>query len=159
MIPQAITASGPYADLWSEFHSMRHALRRAREFVSTKDLTRLDQARLQSLLRFLQEGHSTSQSGAIDNLCDLHASTGPRFSLGIDVETIAKGLPAFTALPKSAGRKQTEICTILVEKLGQALAAKSDELMSPSIHSSPELDLLDELLTRLIQHAEASLAA
>ncbi len=159
MIPQAITASGPYADLWSEFHSMRHALRRAREFVSANDLTRLDQARLQSLVRFLQNGHAASKSGAVSNLLDLHASSSPRFSLGIDVETIAKELPAYAALPERVGSEQREISAILAEKLLQAIGSHSGEPPVTGVYSGPELDLLDELLTRLIQHAEASLAA
>ena len=159
MIPQAITASGPYADLWSEFHSMRHALRRAREFASPNDLTRLDQARLKSLLHFLQEGHHTSTSDEIGNLCDLRANSGPRFSLGINVETLVKELPTFSALPKPAGRKPTEVCAVLAEKLQHGLGVSSSGQMSLSLDSSPEFDLLDELLTRLIQHTEASLAA
>ena len=155
MIPQAITASGPYADLWSEFHSMRHALRRAREFASPTEWTRLDRARLQCLLRFLQEGHSTTSVDAVASLCDLPASGGPRFSLGIDVDSLAKSLPTFAALPKPPDRESTEVCEILAGKLEQAVGGG----IPLNIQTSPEFDLLDELLTRLIQHAEASLAA
>src|SRR5262245_45777853 len=54
MIPQAITSSGPYADLWSHLKSMIHALKRASAAENTRDLSPLDRERLTDVSKLLK---------------------------------------------------------------------------------------------------------
>src|SRR5438132_1320984 len=93
MIPQAIANTGPYAGLWSELKSMRHALERAIKASTRSDLAELDEARLRSLVDFLRAELDPTGAGDIELLS--LAAPDPKYSLDIDLRQLLKGLAIF----------------------------------------------------------------
>jgi len=154
MIPQAIANTGPYAALWSELKSMRHALERAMKATARGDLAELDQARLRSLIDFLRAelDPKPTEQGEFLSL----ASAEPRYSLDVDLRQLLKGLPVFEQWHR-AGKlgfkeKTLKLITALEEYLGKLLGN-----LFPSNPPEDEFKILHAVLSELLVRTETAL--
>src|SRR5258708_1562976 len=126
MIPQAITNTGPYAGLWSDLKSTRHALERVMKASTMSDLAELDRARLQSLADFLRNQLDPNQTGANEFLS--LAKTEPRYSLDADLRQLVKGIAVFEQWHRSGKLGFNEKAQKLIAALDGYVQKLSDEL-------------------------------
>jgi len=152
MIPQTLTNIGPYAGLWSDLKSMRHAIDRAMK-PDTK-LMELDKARLRTLADFLRNELDPKPLG--DNEFLSLSSEEPRYSLDIDLRQIVKGLPIFEQWHRSSkmGFKEK------TQKLFSALENYIKEFSNSLFENNPpqeEFKIIRAILTELLARTESTL--
>ena len=152
MIPQALTNIGPYAGLWSDLKSMRHAIDRAMK-ADTK-LTELDHSRLQALADFLRNELDPKPEGENEFL--LLTSGEPRYSLDIDLRQIVKGLPIFEQWHRSSKMsfkdKKLKLFTALEDYL-----SKFSSYLFPNNPPQEEFKIFHAILTELLARTESTL--
>lgn len=154
MIPQAIASTGPYAGLWSDLKSMRHALDRAMKASTRSDLAELDLSRLRSLVEFLRAELDPKAAGETEFLS--LASTEPKYSLDIDLRQLLKGLDIFEQWHRAGKLAFKEKTIRLITSLEEYLDKVSCNLF-PSNPPQEEFKILYTVLSELLLRTETAL--
>jgi hypothetical protein len=153
MIPQAIANTGPYAGLWSDLKSMRHAVDRVLNPKTRSDLTELDQARLRALAALLRteldpdSGHSEFLS---------LAAPEPRYSLDFDLRKVLRDTKIFEEWHRASKLGFREKTTRLIAALEDYLPKLSSNLFA-SEPPREEFAILDAVLSELLRRTETEL--
>jgi hypothetical protein len=154
MIPQAIANTGPYASLWSDLKSMRHALERATAYPNKGELTELDKARLHALSDFLKSELDPKPVEESEFLS--LASAGPQYSLDVDLRQLVKNLSVFEEWHRSARMGYREKILKLIAALQDYLSKMSDNLF-PKNPPVEEFKVLHAILSELLLRTETVL--
>lgn len=154
MIPQAIANTGPYAGLWSDLKSMRHALQRAMAAPAKGELTELDRARLSALADFLKNELDPKPVEECEFLS--LASAGPQYSLDVDLRQLVKGLKAFEEWHRAAKMSCRDKALKLIGALEGYLGKVSGNLF-PNNPPAEEFKILDAILSELLSRTETAL--
>jgi len=158
MIPQAIASTGAYADLWSHLKSMTHALDRAQNAQSLKDIADLDKARLLALAEFLKkeleekEVADVLSSGAFLSCKSADFS----YTLDADLGSILQELPSFKEWLKSQRLAFKEKSTRLEAAL-EDYVSKVNGTLFPQNPPKAEFTILHNLLSKLLLQTESAL--
>lgn len=158
MIPQAITSSGPYADLWSHLKSMIHALNRALEASNTRDLTALDRERLEDVSMLLKSELIQSGDSRDPKLALTSAASpfDPVDTLGVDLRQFLRQVPEFeqwNASQKLGTEKK-------LQKIQSAIDSYISSLMGTWLPNDPpqeEFRILRTLLSAILVQTESAL--
>jgi hypothetical protein len=158
MIPQAITSSGPYADLWSHLKSMIHALNRALEAKNTRDLSDLDRERLVDVSTLLKSELLQTGESRDPNLALISAASpfDPVDTLGVDLRQFIRHVPEFEQW-NSSQKLGTDK---KVQKLQSAVDHYIASLMGTWLPNDPpqeEFRILKSLLAAILVQTEAAL--
>jgi hypothetical protein len=158
MIPQAIANVGPYADLWSHLKSMQHALQRAIEASTLRDLSELDREHLDALAHFLRNELSQRADPGALTFAGLvgQRSAEPGYSLDIDLQQMIKSVPAFEQWHASQKLGFEKKWQRLVSALASHTQNLGDTLM-PDQPTQEELTILQGILAELLLHVESAL--
>lgn len=154
MIPQAIANTGPYAGLWSDLKSMRHALDRAMKANTRSDLCELDQARLRSLLEFFRA--QLNPGAASENDAPSLDSAEAKYSLDIDLRQMLRDLPVFDQWHRSGKLGFKEKSLRLIASLEEYLDKVSNNLF-PKNPPEDEFKILHSILSELLLRTEVTL--
>ena len=160
MIPQAMTSSGDYAELWSDLKSMAHALERIQTAASLKDIADLDKARLLALAAFLKKELESRNVDAVLSpeafLANKAVAYG--YSLDVDLQAMLHDLPCFREWLRSQKLSSADKSRRLVKALEDYVGRVSDRLF-PESPPKIEFGILQDLLSRLLQQTESALVA
>jgi hypothetical protein len=154
MIPQAITNTGPYAGLWSDLKSMRHALERATKAKTMSDIAELDRTRLEALAKFLRTELDPKPVGEYEFLS--LTSNEPRYSLDVDLRQLLKALPEFEQWHRAGKLAFKEKTEKLIDALEDYIKKLTGNLF-PKNPPGEEFKILHAVLSELLLRTETAL--
>jgi hypothetical protein len=160
MIPHGIKSTGPYAELWSQLKSMSHSLNRAAAAKDISEVAELDKGRLVALAAFLkQELEPFDAAGALSNAGFLtFEASDLSYSFEEDVRTLLEDLASFTDWLKQEGIDANEKTAKLIASVREFSRSLSSGNL-PTPRPSLELQIVKELLAKLVLRTESALAA
>lgn len=156
MLHNALTSSSPYADLWSHFKAIQHAIERAIDIKASSPLTDLDHERLDDLVSFLRENCDSpgEDAASIESLMAM-MNDPSLFTIDIDIKECLMAASEFSSwLEKTRFDKKVARLISSIEKHIELSKESRYAKPSPPREFSILLAFLDQLLieTQPIAH-------
>jgi hypothetical protein len=159
MIPNAMTASGPYEELWSFLKSVDHAVQRALTCEGTLVLSQLDKERLLSFATFLERGLSQDARRSVPptDLLPFLRSDEPSYSSSMDVRRQVASIPRFESWQKARHVGIDKKIQQLIHSTRQFVSSSHKELFAKDAPRE-EFEIVRDIVRTWLAQTETALS-
>ena len=153
MIPNALTSTGAYADMWSHFKSIEHALDRVLDSSASFSLTDLDRERLMALADFLRDNiivKTPNQSAT------RLSPTRDSYTAELDLKERLQNVKEFSDWQEKAKLGVNKKVLSLVEAIEGFVKKPSDKLFPQDVPQEA-FEVLKAIVAALVSDTESAL--